>query len=47
MLYRRMLIGVHLRCMEKDEAQKLVEAVHEGVCGAHMIRTVLAKKIAH
>ena len=39
--------GVHLRCVDKDEAQKLIEAVHEGVCGAHMNGTVLAKKIAH
>ena len=39
-------MGVHLRCMDKDEAQKLMELVHEGVCGAHMNWTVLAKKIA-
>ena len=32
--------------MDKDEAHKLVEAVHEGVCGAHMNGTVLVKKIA-
>ena len=38
--------GVHLRCVDKDEAQKLVEAVHEGVCGPYMNGTVLAKKIA-
>ena len=42
-----MPMGVHLRCVDKDEAQKLMEAVHEGVCGAHMNGTVLAKKIAH
>ena len=39
--------GVHLRSVDKDEAQKLVEAIHEGVYGAHMNGTVLAKKIAH
>ena len=38
---------VHLRCVDKNEAQKLVEVVHEGVCGVHMNGTVLAKKIAH
>ena len=46
MLYKRMPTGVHLRCVDKNEAQKLVEAVHEGVYGAHMNGTVLAKKIA-
>ena len=38
--------GVHLRCVDKDEAHKLIEAIHKGVCGAHMNRTVLTKKIA-
>ena len=47
MLYKRMPTEVHLRCVDKDEAQKLIEAVHEGVCGAHMNGKVLAKKIAH
>ena len=41
-----MPIGVHLRCVDKDEAQKLIEAVYEGVYGTHMNGTVLAKKIA-
>ena len=41
-----MLTGVHLRCMDKDEARKLVEAVHDGVYGVHMNGTVLVKKIA-
>ena len=46
MLYKRAPIGVHLRCVDKAEAQKLMEEIHEGVCGPHMNRTVLAKKIA-
>ena len=46
MLYKRMPIGVHLRCVDKNEAHKLIEAVHEGVYGVHMNRMVLAKKIA-
>ena len=45
MLYKRALIGVHIRYMDKDEAQKLMEEVHEGVCGRHMNETILAKKI--
>ena len=32
--------------MDKNEAQKLIEAVHEGVYGVHMNEMVLAKKIA-
>ena len=39
-------MGVHLRCMDKNEAKKLIEVVHEGVCGAHMNGTVLENKIA-
>ena len=46
MLYKRMPTGVHLRCVDKDEGQKLIEIVHEAVCRAHMNGTVLAKKIA-
>ena len=38
--------GIHLRCVDKDEAQKLMEAVHEGVYRLYMNGTVLAKKIA-
>ena len=46
MLYKRMPTGVHLRCVDKKEVQKLIEAVHKGGCGVHMNGTVLAKKIA-
>ena len=41
-----MATWVHLRCVDKDEAQKIIEAVHEGVYGTYMNRTVLVKKIA-
>ena len=46
MLYKRMPTGVHLRCVDKNEAQKLIEIVYEGVCRVHMNGMVLAKKIA-
>ena len=46
MLYKQAPIGVHLRCVDKDEAHQLMKEVHEGVCGPHMNETVLAKKIA-
>ena len=46
MLYKRMPTDMHLRCVHKNEAQKLIEAMHEGVCGVHMNGPVMAKKIA-
>ena len=45
MLYKRAPTDVHLRCVDKVKAQKLMEAIHDGVCGLHMNGTVLAKKI--
>ena len=36
---------VHLRCVDKEEADTIMETVHVGVCGPHMNGTVLAKKI--
>ena len=46
MLYKRVPIGVHLRCVDKYEAQKLMEEIHEGVYGPHMNEMILAKNIA-
>ena len=45
MLYKRMPTGMHLRCVDKEEAQTIMEAMHASVCGSHMNGTVLAKKI--
>ena len=39
-------MGVHLRCVNKDEAHQLMEVIHEGVCDPHLNGIVLAKKIA-
>ena len=46
MLYKKMPTRVHLRCVDKEEAQTIMEDVHAGVYGPHMNGTVLAKKIA-
>ena len=46
MLYKRAPSGVHLRCVNKDEAQKIMEEVHEGFYSPHINGTILAKKIA-
>ena len=31
--------------MKKEEAEKVVEEVHQGICGPHMNGRMLAKKI--
>ena len=35
-LYQRSYEGVHLRCIDKEEVEKLIKEVHQGVCGPHM-----------
>jgi hypothetical protein len=44
-LYRRSYEGVHLRCVNKEEAKRLIKEGHQGVCGPHMNGRMLAKKI--
>ena len=34
-----------LRCVNEKEAARLMEEIHEGVCGPHMNGHMLAKKI--
>ena len=46
MLYKRAPIGVHLRCVDKDVAQKLMEEVY-GVCSPYINETILTKKIVY
>ena len=46
MLYKQASTKVHLRCVDKDEAHQLMEAIREGVCDPYMNGIVLAKKIA-
>ena len=41
-LYKIILNGTQLRCLKKDEADKVI---HAGVCGSHMNGIILAKKI--
>ena len=35
-LYRRSYDGIHLCCLKKEEAKRVVEEVHQGICGLHM-----------
>jgi len=43
-LYRRSYDGIHLCCLKKGEAKRVME-VHQGICGLHMNGRMLAKKI--
>ena len=45
-LYKREPTRVHLMCVDKDEAHRIMEAVQEGIYGPHMNEIFLAKKIA-
>ena len=44
-LYRRSYDGVHLRCLKREEAERVMEEVHQGICGPYMYGRVLVKKI--
>ena len=44
-LYRRSYDGVHLHCLKKEEAERVMEEVNQGICGPHVNGRMLAKKI--
>ena len=44
-LYRRSYDGIDLHCLKKEEAEKVMEEVHQGICGPYMNGRMLAKKI--
>ena len=44
-LYRRSYDGVHLHCLKREEVERVMEEVHQGICGLHMNGRVLVKKI--
>ena len=35
-LYRRSYNAVHIRCLKKEEAERVMEEVQRGICGPHM-----------
>ena len=43
--YRISYDGIHLCCLKKEEAKRVMEEVHQGICGPHMNGRMLAKKI--
>ena len=44
-LYRRSYDGIHLHCLKKEEPDRVMEEVHQGIYGPHMNGRMLAKKI--
>ena len=44
-LYRRSVDGMLLLCLDRDSADCMMREVHGGVCGPHMGRHMLARKI--
>lgn len=44
-LYKRSYDEVHLRCLKKEEAKRIMEEVHQGIYGHYMNGNMLAKKI--
>ncbi|XP_030939718.1 uncharacterized protein LOC115964574 [Quercus lobata] len=44
-LYRRSYDGVHLRCLKREEAKRVMEEVHQGIFAPFMNGRMLAKKI--
>ncbi|PKI73448.1 hypothetical protein CRG98_006156 [Punica granatum] len=45
MLYRHSFDAILLQCVDQNEAQCLLEEVHEGICEPHMNGLMLAKKL--
>ena len=43
-LYWRSYDGVHLRCLQKEEAKRFMEEVHQGIRDPHINGRMLAKK---
>jgi len=44
-LYKRSHDDTLLRCVDADEAQKIMVEVHEGICGTHANGHIIAKQI--
>ena len=44
-LYIRSYDGIHLHCLKKEEVERVMEEVNQGICGPHMNERMLAKKI--
>ncbi|XP_043687573.1 uncharacterized protein LOC122638790 [Telopea speciosissima] len=45
LLYKRSYDGIQLLCVDEEQAQVIMEEIHQGICGPHMNAKILAKKI--
>ncbi|CAA0822343.1 Unknown protein, partial [Striga hermonthica] len=43
-LYKKSMVGRHLRCVFEDEGMQVLREIHEGCCGAHIGYRALAGK---
>ncbi|XP_054781964.1 uncharacterized protein LOC129289183 [Prosopis cineraria] len=44
-LYKRTFDGTLLRCVDSGDARKILEEVHEGICGTHANGHTMAKQV--
>ena len=44
-LYRRSYDGIYLRCLKKEETEKVMEEAYQGICGPYTNGKMLTKKI--
>ncbi|XP_054817826.1 uncharacterized protein LOC129317538 [Prosopis cineraria] len=44
-LYKRTFDGALLRCVDSGDARKILEEVHEGICGTHANGHTMAKQV--
>lgn len=44
-LWRKNSDGVMLKCVDQDQAQKLLIEMHSGVCGGHYMAKTIARKV--
>ena len=44
-LYKRGHLRMHKLCVNVEESKHLMESIHGGECGAHIIEVMLARKI--
>ena len=44
-LYRRFYNDIHLRCLKKEELERVMEEIHQEIYGSHMNGRIITKKI--
>ncbi|XP_027150213.1 uncharacterized protein LOC113750438 [Coffea eugenioides] len=44
LLYKRSYLGLWLRCITSSEGERILQDIHEGLCGAHVGYQMLVKK---